>query len=171
MQQFGQRGPNFVHLSVTMTGMIPPARSMARIVAGTLVIALVIGLAGCAMPYDPAAAREPYPRTLPRAETLDIQVFREGASAVVVNATTQSFQDFDLWLNQRFVRSIPALEAGRTIRIGLAGFIDENGEAFEPGGFLRTEPPMTIWLAEIQEAPEAPMIGLVTIGTTGSRGR
>jgi hypothetical protein len=144
------------------------SRRSAFIAAG-LVAAAILG--GCAMPFSPDEARDPYPRMQARGDTMDVQVFREGTSVVIVNTTTRSFTEFDLWLNQRFVRRLPHLSAGETLRIGLFGFIDENGESFEPGGFFSTEQPTTIWLAEIQEKPDTPMIGLVTIGTTGSRQR
>ncbi len=113
--------------------------------------------------YNPALATRPYPHDLHRPEALDIQVFREGPSIEIVNATARSFYDFDLWINQRYVRRLEALRAGDTVRLSLWGFYDVRGDRFSAGGFWRTEPPTLLRLAEIQPGENEPMIGLVTI--------
>jgi hypothetical protein len=125
---------------------------------------LILVTCGCSRRmYDPALATRPYPYELHRPETLDIQVFREGPSIEIVNATPRSFYDFDLWLNQRYVRRVEALRAGETLRVSLWGFYDVRGDRFSAGGFWRTEPPTPLRLAEIQPGEDEPMIGLVTI--------
>ena len=113
--------------------------------------------------YDSALATRRYPHDLHRAEALDIQVFRKGPSIEIVNATAHSFQDFDLWINQRFVRRVEALRAGETIRLSLWGFYDVRGDRFSAGGLWRTEPPTPLRMAQIQEAEEEPLVGLVVI--------
>ena len=113
--------------------------------------------------YDSALATRPYPHDLHRAEALDIQVFRKGPSIEIVNATARSFHDFDLWINQRFVRRVEALRAGETIRLSLWDFYDVRGDRFSAGGLWRTEPPTPLRMAQIQEAEEEPLVGLVVI--------
>ncbi|MDY7107403.1 MAG: hypothetical protein SYC29_02085 [Planctomycetota bacterium] len=120
--------------------------------------------AGCArQTHNPALATRPYPAHLHRAESIDIQVFREGTMLEVVNTTPRSYHDFDLWVNQRFVRHVESLPAGETVRLSLRGFYDELGEPFRAGGFFRTEKPMPVRLVEMQFSEEQPMIGLITI--------
>jgi hypothetical protein len=133
--------------------------------AGSVLVCVVVLLAaGCARRmYDPALATRPYPQELHRAEAIDIQVFRHGPSIELVNATARSFHDFDLWINQRFVLRVDALRAGETLRVSLWGFYDVRGDRFSAGGIWRTEPPMPLRLAQIQEAEDQPLIGLVVI--------
>ena len=127
--------------------------------------ALMLALsAGCSRSmYDAALATRRYPQDLHRAEALDIQVFRKGPTIEIINATARSFHDFDLWINQRFVRRVEALRAGETIRVSLWDFFDVRGDRFSAGGLWRTEPPAPLRLAQIQEAPDEPLIGLVVI--------
>jgi hypothetical protein len=113
--------------------------------------------------FNPALATRPYPHDLHRPEALDIQVFREGPHIEIVNATARSFYDFDLWINQRYVRRLEALRAGDTVRVSLWGFYDVRGDRFSAGGFWRTEPPTPLRLAEIQPGENEPMIGMVVI--------
>ncbi|MHC4612023.1 MAG: hypothetical protein ACYTAU_00400 [Planctomycetota bacterium] len=131
---------------------------------GYVLILLVILLTtGCSRRmYNPDLATRPYPHDLHRAEAVDIQVFREGPSIEIVNATARSYHDFDLWINQRFVRRVESLPAGGTIRLSLWGFYDVRGDRFSAGGLWRVEPPTPLRLAQIQEAEDEPLMGLVT---------
>jgi hypothetical protein len=138
---------------------------------------LLLAIAGCAPNlYRPEQATRPYPDALhlvtvetpeevaiKRPRGVDIQVFRGPRHIVIVNSTARSYRDFDLWINQRFVRHVEALPAGKTIRLPLDGFFDERGEAITPGGFWRTREPTPIRLVEIQLDEEQPLIGLVTV--------
>jgi hypothetical protein len=129
-----------------------------------LVLLSILLTAGCSRRmYDPALATRLYPRDLHRAEALDIQVFRDGPSIDIVNATARSFHDFDMWINQRFVRRVEALRAGETIRLSLWDFYDVRGDRFSAGGLWRTEPPSALRMAQIQEAPDEPLMGMVVI--------
>lgn len=132
---------------------------------------VLTALSACRAPLNAAEATRAYPLALRRAESIDIQVFREGTAVVLVNATTSSFHDFDLWLNERFVRSIGRLEAGETIRVPLAGFHDESGERFEPGGFFSVVPATPLWKAELELAPDQGLVGLVTVARSQERRR
>ncbi|MHC4129768.1 MAG: hypothetical protein ACYSUA_16700 [Planctomycetota bacterium] len=117
---------------------------------------LTLVAAGCGRRmYNPALATRPYPHDLHRPEAVDIQVFRHGPSIELVN--------FDLWVNQRFVRRVEALPAGGTIRVSLWGFYDVRGDRFSAGGLWRTEPPTPLRLTQIQPDENEPLIGLVTI--------
>jgi hypothetical protein len=145
-----------------------PTRLILLILTGAALIlfpgVLLLPGAGCMrQTHDPARATRAYPAHLHRAESVDIQVFREGQTLELVNATARSYNEFDLWVNQRFVRHVQSLPAGRTVRLSLRSFYDELGEPFRAGGFFRTEEPMPVRLVEIQAGDEKPMIGLITI--------
>ena len=140
--------------------VIRPATALAG-------LALVLGLAACApRGYDPELATDPYPEARHVAESVDIQLFRDGPTARIVNATVDSHRDVRLWLNRRWVRDIPDLPAGGIVEISLEGFRDERGEQLVAGGFFRTErtTPVVVAQLERRDDPDAPLIGLRVIG-------
>jgi hypothetical protein len=121
-------------------------------------------LGGCAhTAYDPALATLPYPTDLHTNSVVDMQVFRRGTSIEIVNSTARSYADFDLWLNQRYVRRVDSLRAGESIHLSLWDFHDEYGDVFYAGGFFRTRPATPLRLVEIQQGPDQKMVGLITI--------
>ncbi|MHC4218294.1 MAG: hypothetical protein ACYSU7_07525 [Planctomycetota bacterium] len=129
-----------------------------------LLVVCFLALGGCGRRmYNPDMATRPYPHDLHRQDVADIEVFREGPRVELVNATAHSYDDFDLWINQRYVRRVNALGAGERIRLSLWDFYDVRGDRFSAGGFWRTMPPTPLRLAEIQVNEEEPLIGLVTI--------
>jgi len=141
-----------------------PANSTRPTILATL--AATLALAACApRGYDPAKAAEPYPAAAHRAGSVDIQLFRDGPEARIVNATVNSYRDVRLWLNQRWVREIPDLPAGAIVEITLEEFRDLYGEQFVAGGFFRTERRTPIVLAQLEltEDPDAELVGLRVI--------
>jgi hypothetical protein len=94
---------------------------------------------------------------------VDIQVIPDpsGGSLKLVNPTATSYRNFDLWLNQRYVRHVDHLKAGESIELPIESFWDERGEGPFPGGWFRYYQPTPIVLVQIQTAPDAPLIGLI----------
>ncbi len=133
-------------------------RSLA---AGVLLVGIVLGCQD--IRYDPVRATPSYPHHLHQANSVNIQVFREDTSIELVNATTRSFADFDLWINQRYASRIESLPAGATLRVSLWDFYDERGESLNAGGLFRSDDPTPVRLVEIQTTDEEPLIGLITI--------
>ncbi len=128
--------------------------------------ALVLGASplGCHRSlYDADKATRAYPESLHTTTVVDIQVFREGESIELRNATATTYRDFDLWINQRWVRRVEELRAGGTLRLSLWDFWDERGETINAGGLFRTDVPTPVRLVEIQMAEDAPMVCLVAI--------
>jgi hypothetical protein len=132
-----------------------------------VVLALLASLAaqiGCARrTYYPQRAADAYPRHLHTHNAIDIQVFRDGTSIELVNATPRSFEDFQLWINQRYVQRIAVLPAGGRLRLSLWDFYDERGEIMNAGGFFRVYEPDPVRLVQIQVDDQSPLLGLVTI--------
>ena len=121
-------------------------------------------LAGCHdIRFDPARATQSYPHQLHQANSVNIQVFREDTSIELVNATTRSYTDFRLWINQRYTNRIDSLAAGATVRLSLWDFYDERGESLNAGGLFRSDEPTPVRLVEIQTGDEEPLVGLITI--------
>lgn len=144
----------------------PPARRIAllrAIRALTLAVVAVSAVACSGRRYDPALATRPYPAHLVQFETIDIQVFREGAELIVVNATPQSFTDFDLWVNRRYMFHVDRLDAGETRRIGFGDFFDQWGETPVAGGFFRTDRPTPAVLVQLQIGTDEPLLGAISI--------
>jgi len=115
--------------------------------------------------YEPEKATRSYPANLAQDRVAEVQVFNDGDAMLIVNATVESWSDFDLWLNQRYMKRVESLAAGQTIRIPLGEFWDVRGEGPFPGGLLRYYPPTPIRLVQIQTAADAPLIGLLSIPT------
>lgn len=141
-------------------------RLTATILLGTAALLGPLGAAGCeTVRRDPAKATRAYPFHVPQERVADIQVFNDGDAMLIVNATVESWNDADIWLNQRYVHRIPRLSSGQTLRIPLDQFWDARGEGPFPGGLLRYYPPTPIRLVQIQTAPEAPLVGFKAIPT------
>lgn len=113
--------------------------------------------------YVPEQATRAYPADRHTTNTLDMQVFRNGSEIEIVNTTAHSYDNFDLWVNRRFVHHIDALPAGASLTLSLWDFFDERGERFNAGGFFRTTEPTPVRLVEIETSPESALVGLVAI--------
>lgn len=141
-------------------------RPVARTAPTAALTAAILACAGCeSVRYEPGLASRAYPFHLPQARVAEIQVTNDGDAMVIVNATVERFENIDLWLNQRYMHRLESLEAGQTLRIPLGEFWDVRGEGPFPGGLLRYFPPTPIRLVQIQTAPDAPLIGLISIPT------
>ncbi len=143
--------------------ILAPAIVVA-IVAIVIIVIMTAGLAACAhQSYDPLRATRPYPFEQHTTETVDIQVFRDGTKIQIVNSTARSYEDFDLWVNQRYMAHVDSMIAGETIQLSLWNFYDVYGRVFNAGGIFRTVEPTPVRLVEIQLGPEEPTIGLISI--------
>lgn len=141
-----------------------PARAWVRWAAPAAAACALLAGAGCQRyPYDPQQATRPYPSQLAQGSVVDVQVIPNVTAGTIrlVNPTATSYRDFDLWLNQRYMRRVAALEAGETVELPIESFWDERGEGPFPGGWFRYFQPTPIVLVQIQTAPDAPLIGLV----------
>jgi hypothetical protein len=118
---------------------------------------------------NPAKATRAYPFHLHSAEVVDIQLFRDDTDIEIVNSTATSYSDFDLWINQRYLKRVDSLQAGDHVRLSLYEFWDFWGQGISAGGPFRTLPPMPVRLAQIQTSPDAPLIGLISIPTPEDR--
>lgn len=142
--------------------MRPAASRVARL--ALVAIAAGASAAGCQRyPYDPTKATRAYPSELAQAALVDVQVIPQidEGTLTLVNATSTSYRDFDLWLNRRYVRRVESLPAGQSITLPVESFWDERGEGPFPGGWFRYYAPTPIVLVQIQTAPDAPFIGLI----------
>ena len=117
--------------------------------------------------YDAAKAGPAYPFDLHTGVTEDIQVFRDVTDITVVNATATAWGPSQVWINQRFSRSIKGLAAGQTLVLDLNSFWDEDGESYPAGGFLSSRPSMPVRLIEIEPMNDTGMVGFVAIPETG----
>ena len=136
---------------------------LSRLIALAALTAMFAQI-GCARQmYHPQRASEPYPRELHTANSIDVQVFRDGTTIELVNATPRSFDNFALWINQRFVQRVDSLPAGGRLRLSLWDFYDERGEIMNAGGFFRAYEPDPVRMVQIQLDDASPLLGLITI--------
>lgn len=147
---------------------IPPMRIpvVTPLLCAALTAGVIMSACGCeSLPSDPTKATRPYPFQLTQRIAEGIQVFNDGEAMIIVNASVESWTEIDIWLNQRYLHHAKQLAAGETLTIPLNEFWDVRGEGPFPGGLLRYYPPTPIRLTQIQTAPDAPLIGLVSIPT------
>lgn len=129
-----------------------------------LMLLLLVTSAGCERQrYFPERAGPPFPEHLHEANAVNIQVFREGTSIELVNATPRGYQDFKLWVNQRYMKRVDELSPGQTLRLSLWDFYDERGEVMNAGGFFRAYEPDPVRMVQMQLDDETPLIGLVSV--------
>jgi len=84
---------------------------------------------------------------------------------LIVNASVDSWRDFDVWLNQRYLHRAGGLAAGETLRIPLDEFWDVRGEGPFPGGLFRYYAPTPIRLVQLQLDEKGPLVGFRAIPT------
>jgi hypothetical protein len=82
---------------------------------------------------------------------------------IFVNATAQSFENIDVWINQRYMLHVESFSAGSTLVFPSTVFFDMWGETPIPGGFFRTKKPTPLLLVELEIDDTSPLLGLVTI--------
>lgn len=128
----------------------------------TAISICLMALASCRLaPYEPTKATRGYPSELKQESVVQVQVVPGPSSIQLVNATASSYRDFDLWLNQRYVTHITALESGQTLEVPLDSMWDERGETPFTGGWFRYYQPTPIVLVQMQPSAKGPLIGLV----------
>lgn len=113
-------------------------------------------LAGCTPPLTMSQEEErerlatlDYPADATYGPDLDIVVRREGPNLTFVNRTAQPYRDVRVWLNQEYVRDLPAIEIGPSNRFDLNRWINEHREPFPVGTFLAPDAAFPVVLAEM----------------------
>ena len=136
-------------------------RPFSHAAAGALAIAAAA--TGCADRGRLTPGTEPraYPYAAPVVEALDIHVFRDGPHLELANHTTHTYENFDLWLNERYVRHVDALPAGGNLELWLYEFLDEYSEPFRGGGLFSGDMPEPVVKAEIETVDG--LVGLIVI--------
>jgi hypothetical protein len=134
-------------------------------VVGLCVLLSFVLIVSCQNPAgNPNLASSVYPMELHIADSVPIQVIREGEYIEIVNSTANDYLNATLWVNQRFSCAMPPLPAGSIVRLNLLSLRDPYGEQFNAGGIWRTDDPTLLVIAELQLDAELPLVGLVVIG-------
>lgn len=151
----------------------PPRPSIAGHLAATLLVVggaiLALAPAACSgRRYEPSLATRSYPVELDQDRMIEMQVFRDGGELIIVNASPQSFKDFDLWVNRRYMLHIDQIDVGETRTFWFGDFFDRWGESPIAGGFFRTEAPTPIVLVQLQIGENTPLLGATSVPAEGS---
>jgi hypothetical protein len=94
-----------------------------------------------------------YPEAAQVGPDLDVILVKRGSTATLVNRTTTSYKDVQLWLNKQYVAKVPALTVGGREHLLLDDAINKYGEAFPVGGLLNPDKSYPIVLAELYLGP------------------
>jgi len=139
------------------------SHSFHRVFRLVLLFVFLMLFAGCTTSGQITAGTEPraYPYDAPILDPVDVMVDRDGATVLLVNHTTHSYQDFDLWLNERYLRRIELLSTGGSMSLSLFEFVDEYGDPFKAGGLLATRKPDALVKAEIETGEG--LVGLIVV--------
>jgi hypothetical protein len=137
--------------------------SQRRVLVALLVLTPLIG--GCAS-VRPISEGDAYPAAAPTGQTLDIQVFREGTQIRFTNTTARAFAPSRMWINRWYSRRLEELAPGESVRLPLAEFRDQYGEAFRAGGFFAIQRSDKVAVAELHTStPEGDaVLPLVVVG-------
>ncbi len=132
-------------------------------------LACLIMMTGCARSAEITVGTEPRPYNYEATtiQVVDIQVFRDGDQIEIVNHSAHGYTDFDLWLNERYVRYIAKLAPAQRLVVSLNQFVDEYQEAFRGGGWFAAYEPEPIVKAEIET--DEGMIQIIPIPDRGER--
>jgi hypothetical protein len=144
------------------TRPLAPVVSLLR-TASSAVLAGAL-LLGCATQGELVEGAD-YPRDLPRAKILDIQVTRAETEISLSNTTAAPIPAGKLWLNAWYVRDFPGLGIGESITLDLHEFHDRYGDEFRAGGFWATDRPDKLALAQIEANGE--LLGLICVTQGG----
>ena len=138
---------------------------LARTMMMTAALCLAaIAHSGCSgKKYDPSRATRPYPQQLDQGTMVKVQVFRDGGELIIVNASPQSFNDLDIWVNRQYMLHLDRLEVGETRTLWFGDFFDQWGETPVAGGFFRTDAPTPSVLVQLQIDETGPLLGAVAI--------
>ncbi|MBM4051269.1 MAG: hypothetical protein FJ270_00775 [Planctomycetes bacterium] len=120
-------------------------------------------LAGCVHTVDLARATRPYPVGRVQSSVEQMQVVQEDLAIRITNGTAVAYDNASLWVNRRFVKDNVTIPAGGTVTIQLADLRDQWGEQPYPRALFRARQPTTIVLAQLEAAPEQPLVGLVVV--------
>ena len=132
-----------------------------------MLLPVVLLCGACHSPdFDPAQAHAAYPYDLHTTDTIPVEVFRDGTTISIVNATAQAWESPTIWINQRFSAAAGPIAAGQTLQLDLNGFRDNIGESFPAGGLFTTRRTMPVRLVELQPAPESHLVGFIAIRQT-----
>ena len=125
---------------------------------------IIIWITACQNPAgNPELASQPYPMNMHVAQSVPIQVIRDGEFIKIINSTAVDYPTPTLWINQRFSGQLPSLLAGDTMQINLWSLRDSFGERFNAGGIWRTDEPAPLIIAELQRPDNQKLVGLIVV--------
>lgn len=147
--------------------MLTHPRTRTVPLAGVLILALALPLGGCQL-FSEKQSADPgpgYPESLPRGDSVPVQVFREITTLRMTNTTARTFGPGRLWLNQQYSAEVGQFQPGETWEINLRTFVDEFGEVYRAGGFFAQRDPAAVVLVEIESGPPdaRELVGFVVV--------
>jgi hypothetical protein len=85
---------------------------------------------------DDGTVTRAYPEDAERGRALDIEVIRVGNAVRLINRTTRTYENAELWLNHEYGAPIDTVETGKNEPLSLRSFVNAHGERYPLGVFL-----------------------------------
>jgi hypothetical protein len=82
---------------------------------------------------------------------VDITVIQDRKSIKLTNRTVHSFNDVQVWVNQRYVSRVASIPVGKTTSIALKSLMNQYGEKYPTPGIFRPDRSFPALLVEIYE--------------------
>ena len=85
---------------------------------------------------------------------LSMTVVQDRKSIKITNRTVTSFNDVQVWINQRYVTRVTDIPVGKTTSVALKTFINQYGEKYPTPGLFRPDRSFPALLVEIYESDQ-----------------
>ncbi|MBL4699952.1 MAG: hypothetical protein JKX85_01720 [Phycisphaeraceae bacterium] len=82
---------------------------------------------------------------------LDITVIQNKKTLNLTNHTVQTYNQVQVWVNQRYVVRVPSIAVGQTTTISLKGLMNQYGEKYPTPGIFRPDRSFPALLVELVE--------------------
>ncbi len=82
---------------------------------------------------------------------LDMTVIQDRKSIKITNRTVKSFNNVQVWVNQRYVTRVDSIPAGKTTSVALKSLMNQYGEKYPVPGLFRPDRSFPALLVELYE--------------------
>ncbi len=104
---------------------------------------------------SPVQSPRVYPKDLEFGGDLDIIVIQGRKALTLTNRTTRTYENIELWVNQRYAAHVGHIDIGTGTTVALESLINRYGESYPVPGFLRPDRSFPALLVEIVDLEQS----------------